>query len=137
MWQAASQKSQSLAGCRDDDDDDEDRNPFGSAAEDDAERHDDDLALLSQLAELLDAEPADLPAAFGELRLLCPTAPLALVEAVLARRPELAKAKKGVLDACGAIQPPGGRAGSTLIAEAFPAGGGERQGVFKRMLGKK
>ena len=107
-----------------DDDDDDAADAHACAVE---------LSALMQVEQLLAADADDFAAAYVGALALHPDAGAALAEAVVARRPDLAKEKREILDACAAAAADVGGAESGVFADILPADGGAASGLLERM----
>lgn len=93
-----------------------------------------ELSALMQVEQLLAADADDFAAAYVGALALHPDAGAALAEAVVARRPDLAKEKREILDACAAAAADVGGAASGVFADILAAGdGGAASGLLERM----
>ena len=92
-----------------------------------------ELSALMQVEQLLAADADDFAAAYVGALALHPDAGAALAEAVVARRPDLAKEKREILDACAAAAADVGGAESGVFADILPADGGAASGLLERM----
>ena len=87
-----------------------------------------------QVEHLLAADADDFAAAYVGALALHPDAGAALAEAVVARRPDLAKEKREILDACAAAAADVGEGdASGVFADILPADGGAASGLLERM----
>jgi hypothetical protein len=92
-----------------------------------------ELSALMQVEHLLAADADDFAAAYVGALALHPDAGAALAEAVVARRPDLAKEKREILDACAAAAADVGGGASGVFADILPADGGAASGLLERM----